>query len=127
MVPTHRDGGQAQFIPAPLPEQGVALGQLLEWMRRHLQQPLPLAQLAERARMSERTLLRRFEEATGHSPKQWLTQERLARARELLEGSDLAVEQIADACGFGSADTLRHHFRRSLQLSPARYRERFAH
>jgi len=127
VVPTHRDGGQAQFIPAPLPEQGVALGQLLEWMRRHLQQPLPLAQLAERARMSERTLLRRFEEATGHSPKQWLTQERLARARELLEGSDLAVEQIADACGFGSADTLRHHFRRSLQLSPARYRERFAH
>jgi AraC family transcriptional activator FtrA len=127
VVPTHRDGGQAQFIPAPLPEQGAALGQLLEWMRRHLQQPLALPQLAERARMSERTLLRRFEEATGHSPKQWLTQERLARARDMLEGSDLAVEQIADACGFGSADTLRHHFRRSLQLSPARYRERFGH
>jgi AraC family transcriptional activator FtrA len=127
VVPTHRDGGQAQFIPSPLPEQGAALGKLLEWMRRHLDKPLALPELAERARMSERTLLRRFEEATGHSPKQWLTQERLARAREMLEGSDLAVEHIADACGFGSADTLRHHFRRSLQLSPARYRERFAH
>lgn len=127
VVPTHRDGGQAQFIPAPLQEQGAALGKLLEWMRRHLDEPLPLSLLAERARMSERTLLRRFEEATGGSPKQWLTHERLARARDLLEGSDLAVEQIADACGFGSADTLRHHFRRHLKLSPARYRERFAH
>ncbi|WP_346949581.1 transcriptional regulator FtrA [Dyella sp.] len=126
VVPTHRDGGQAQFIPAPLPEQGAALGTLLEWMRRRLDQPLPISVLAERARMSERTLLRRFEEATGHSPKQWLVHERLARARELLEGSDLAVEQIADRCGFGSADTLRHHFRRAIKLSPARYRERFA-
>jgi AraC family transcriptional activator FtrA len=127
VVPTHRDGGQAQFIPAPLPEQGEALGKLLEWMRRHLDQPLTIGDLAGRARMSERTLLRRFEAATGHSPKQWLVHERLARARELLEGSDLAVEQVADRCGFGSADTLRHHFRRALKLSPARYRERFAH
>jgi AraC family transcriptional activator FtrA len=126
VVPTHRDGGQAQFIPAPLPEQGAALGKLLEWMRRRLDQPLPLAELAEHARMSERTFLRRFEEATGCSPKQWLTQERLARARELLEGSQWPVERIADACGYGSADTLRHHFRRVLKVSPARYRERFA-
>lgn len=127
VVPAHRDGGQAQFIQSPLPEQGATLGKLLEWMRRHLDQPLPLSLLAERARMSERTLLRRFEEATGCSPKQWLTHERLGRARELLEGSDMAVERVADVCGFGSADTLRHHFRRNLQLSPARYRERFAH
>jgi len=127
VVPTHRDGGQAQFIPAPLPEQGVALGKLLEWMRGHLDQPLPLNELAERARMSERTFLRRFEAATGCSPKQWLIQERLGRARELLEGSQWPVERIADACGFGSADTLRHHFRRTLKVSPARYRERFAH
>jgi AraC family transcriptional activator FtrA len=127
MVPAHRDGGQAQFIQSPLPEQGATLGKLLQWMRRHLDQPLPLSLLAERARMSERTLLRRFEEATGCSPKQWLTHERLNRARELLEGSDIAVERVADVCGFGSADTLRHHFRRHLKLSPARYRERFAH
>ncbi|AHX15188.1 transcriptional regulator [Dyella jiangningensis] len=127
VVPAHRDGGQAQFIQAPLPEQGATLGKLLEWMRRHIDQPLPLIELAERARMSERTLLRRFEEATGCSPKQWLTRERLNRARELLEGSDLPVERVADVCGFGSADTLRHHFRHHVKLSPARYRERFAH
>jgi len=126
VVPAHRDGGQAQFIHSPMPSQGDGLGRLLEWMRRHLDQPQPVSVLAERARMSERTLLRRFEEATGVSPKQWLTRERLGRARELLEGSDLGVDRVAEVCGFGSADTLRHHFRQQLQLSPARYRERFA-
>jgi len=127
VVPAHRDGGQAQFIPSPLPEYGPSLGTLLEWMRRHLDRPLPLAELAARARTSERTLLRRFEAATGRSPRQWLIEERLARARELLEGSRLNVEQIADRCGYGHADSLRHHFRRALGLSPTRYRERFAH
>jgi AraC family transcriptional activator FtrA len=127
VVPAHRDGGQAQFIPSPLPERGESLGTLLEWMRRHLDRPLPLAELAVRARTSERTLLRRFEAATGRTPRQWLIEERLARARELLEGSRLNVEQIADRCGYGHADSLRHHFRRALGLSPMRYRERFAH
>jgi AraC family transcriptional activator FtrA len=127
VVPAHRDGGQAQFIPSPLPEQGQSLGTLLEWMRRHLDRPLPLAELADRARTSERTLLRRFEAATGRTPRQWLIEERLARARDLLEGSRLNIEQIADRCGYGHADSLRHHFRRALGLSPMRYRERFGH
>ena len=127
VVPAHRDGGQAQFIPSPLPERGEPLGTLLEWMRRHLDRALPLAELAARARISERTLLRRFEAATGRTPRQWLIEERLARARELLEGSRLNVEQIADRCGYGHPDSLRHHFRRALGLSPMRYRERFGH
>jgi len=127
VVPAHREGGQAQFIPSPLPVQGEPLGKLLEWMRRHLDQPLPLAELAARAKASERTLLRRFAESTGRTPRQWLIEERMGRARELLEGSTLSVEQIADRCGYASADTLRHHFRRALKLSPARYRERFSH
>jgi len=126
VVPAHRDGGQAQFIQSPLPAQGVGLAKLLDWMRRHMDQPQPISVLAARARMSERTLLRRFEETTGCSPKQWLTRERLGRARELLEGSEMGVERIAEVCGFGSTDTLRHHFRLHLQLSPARYRDRFA-
>jgi AraC family transcriptional activator FtrA len=83
--------------------------------------------LAVRARTSERTLLRRFEAATGRTPRQWLIEERLARARDLLEGSRLNIEQIADRCGYGHADSLRHHFRRVLGLSPMRYRERFGH
>jgi AraC family transcriptional activator FtrA len=125
VIPPHRDGGQAQFIDRPVQEEGAALAAMLDWMRRNLQRELPLRLLARQAKLSERTFLRRFEEATGTTPKDWLTNERLRRARELLEGSGMAVERVATECGFGSADTLRHHFRTRLQLSPRRYRDRF--
>ena len=125
VIPPHRDGGQAQFIERPLQEEGAILAALFDWMRRNLQRELPIRLLAKQARMSLRTFLRRFEEATGTTPKDWVVNERLKRARELLEGSSMPVERVATECGFGSADTLRHHFRTRLKLSPRRYRERF--
>jgi AraC family transcriptional regulator, transcriptional activator FtrA len=125
VIPPHRDGGQAQFIDRPLQEEGAALAALFDWMRRNLQRELPIRLLAKQARMSSRTFLRRFEEATGTTPKDWVINERLKRARELLEGSAMPVERVATECGFGSADTLRHHFRVRLKLSPRRYRDRF--
>ena len=60
------------------------------------------------------------------SPGAWLVAERLARARELLEGTAAPVEDVAAACGFGTAATLRHHFCENLGTSPAAYRARFA-
>lgn len=125
VIPPHRDGGQAQFIDRPVQQEGAALAALFDWMRGNLQRRLPIRLLARRARMSERTFLRRFAAATGTTPKDWIVNQRLQRARELLEGSALAVERVATECGFGSADTLRHHFRTRLKLSPRRYRERF--
>ena len=125
VIPPHRDGGQAQFIDQPVQEEGAALAALFDWMRRNLQRDLPIRLLAQRAHMSERTFLRRFEDATGTTPKDWVIEQRLGRARELLEGSALPVERVATECGFGSADTLRHHFRTRLKLSPKRYRDRF--
>ncbi|WP_161805600.1 helix-turn-helix domain-containing protein [Frateuria defendens] len=105
VVPAHRDGGQAQFIAAPLPERGDTLGRLLDWMRRHLDQALPLEELAARANLSERTLMRRFHAATGCSPKQWLIRERVNRARELLESGTQGLDRVAERCGFGCADS----------------------
>ena len=49
-----------------------------------------------------------------------------ASRRELLEGTDLSIDEIARRSGFGAAATLRHHFRRRLNLSPIEYRERFS-
>ena len=72
-----------------------------------LAEELPLERLADQAGMSLRTFLRRFREATGTTPAEWLVGERLALARDLLETTDLPVERIATECGFGSADTLR--------------------
>ncbi|MGS1012030.1 helix-turn-helix domain-containing protein [Rhodanobacter sp. UC4452_H20] len=88
--------------------------------------PQPIAELAALAAMSERSFMRHFRQATGTSPVHWLIGARVDRARELLESSTLSIDAIAGQCGFGSAITLRHHFRRKLAISPAAYRSRFA-
>jgi AraC family transcriptional activator FtrA len=72
--------------------------------------------------MSPRTLQREFRAATGLAPYQWLTRERVARARELLESSALPPARIAQMVGLRSEEALRHHFRRQVGTAPARYR-----
>lgn len=126
VIPPHREGGQAQFIPQPVHKtEGDALASVFSWAQHHLDQDLTIAQLASRARMSRRTFIRRFENATGMSPGEWVVQARMSRARELLEATPIPVEGVATATGFGSADALRHHFRLRLGTSPAHYRAAF--
>lgn len=126
VVSPHREGGQAQFIDKPVGEFASPwLSRLLGWVQGRLQDRITVAQLAEQARMSKRTLSRRFVETTGTSPLDWITALRVRRAKDLLETTALSMEEIAERCGFGSAPTLRHHFRIRVQLSPNAYRARF--
>ena len=119
----HREGGQAQFIPHPVGEATAPwLSNLVQWTERHLHEPLTMSRLAAVAKMTRRTFFRRFSAMTGGSPADWLTGLRVARARDLLETSPRSIERIAWECGFGSAATMRHHFRRRLKVSPASYR-----
>ena len=127
VVPPQRDGGQRQFIDLPLPPgQGEGFADLLAWMEEHLDQDLPVRTLARRAAMSERTFARRFAAETGTTPGQWLVQQRVHRARRLLEETGEPIESVAHRCGFGSATLLRHHFAALVGLAPAEYRRRFA-
>lgn len=129
VVPPHRAGGQAQYVERPVPREragGARLAALLDRVRASLAEDWPIGRLAQEAAVSPRALHRRFQDATGDSPGAWLLAERLARARELLEADAAAIDDIAEACGFGTAATLRHHFRRSLGTSPAAYRARFS-
>ncbi len=128
VVPPHRDGGQAQYVERPVPREraaGSRLGPLLDRVRAALDQDWPIKRLAAEAAVSPRALHRRFQEASGTSPGAWLVGERLARARELLEEAALPMDDVAAACGFGTAATMRHHFRTTLGVSPAAYRDRF--
>lgn len=127
VVAPHRDGGQAQFIEqaVPVAYESHRLGPLFDYMQATLAQPHSVASLAKFAGMSPRTFLRRFEAATGCTPAKWLLAVRLARSRDLLENSALSVENIAEKVGFGSAATLRHHFRSQLATTPATYRKTF--
>ena len=59
------------------------------------------------------------------SPLRWLLTQRVRRAQELLETSDLSVEQIAARTGMGTATTLRRHFSRQFAVPPEAYRRTF--
>jgi transcriptional regulator GlxA family with amidase domain len=126
VVAPHRDGGQAQFVDAPLPaadERGLAPTRA--WALDRLREPLTVAAMARHAGCSERTFARRFRSETGTTPLQWLLRERVLHARRLLEVTDLPVEDIACEAGFGTAASLRTHFRRSTATSPMAYRRTF--
>lgn len=126
VVPPYRDGGQAQFIPQPIPEpRGTTTATARTWALAHLDQPISLRRLAERNSMSPRTFSRRFRDETGTTPMQWLTSQRLQRTRQLLEETDLTVEHIASRVGFTTAVTLRQHFHAALGVTPSAYRATF--
>lgn len=126
VMPPHRDGGQAQYVAAPVQEKpGRAISGVMDWARKHLADSIDLASLANRGAMSERTFLRRFQESVGLSPVDWLQRERMYLARELLEASDSSLHAVAEQCGYRSLETFRAAFRRTVGTSPAAYRERF--
>jgi transcriptional regulator GlxA family with amidase domain len=121
-----RPGGQAQFIETPLPaETGVSLAETRAWALERLDQQLTLTDLARHAHNSVRTLTRRFRDETGLSPLQWLLHQRIIRARELLESTDLPMDAVAARSGLGSADSMRQHLVRRVGLTPTAYRRSF--
>lgn len=123
VVPPHRDGGQRQFIDRPVPTtQAESLGPVLEWMLANIDEPFTVDDLARRAAMSPRTFARRFVAETGTTPHQWVTDQRVLRARHLLEETDLSVDAVARDAGFGSAALLRHHFTRCTGITPTAFR-----
>ncbi|MGV9882603.1 GlxA family transcriptional regulator [Streptomyces sp. NPDC003006] len=127
VLPSHRDGGQAQYLAAPAPEDSrdERLVEVLAWARENLHEPLPVAELARRAMMSKRSFARRFTAATGTTPHAWLRNLRLSGAEELLETTDLPVEEIAHRVGYGSAAVLREQFVRRRGVPPRSYRRSF--
>jgi transcriptional regulator GlxA family with amidase domain len=126
VVAPWREGGQSQFIERPLPDAGNSgTATTRAWAGERLGEPLTLAALAEHARMSVRTFTRRFREETGMSPQRWLTAQRLALARHLLESTDTSVDRIAATAGFGTPASFRAQFRTALGVAPLSYRRTY--
>lgn len=126
VMPAHRTGGQAQFLERPVAKRdGAEISPLLDAVRSDLSRTWTITEMARFCRMSERTFLRRFTEATGVAPGQWLTSVKVDAAKQRLCQGREKMESIALAVGFGSAHTLRHHFRQTIGISPAEYRARF--
>ncbi|MCV3764953.1 transcriptional regulator FtrA [Rhizobium sp. TRM95796] len=127
VMPAHRSGGQAQFLERPVPRrEGAEIAPLLDAIRADPASAWTISRMAEYCRMSERTFVRRFRDATGVSPGDWIVAERVEQAKERLIRGRESVDEIAVLLGFGGGHALRHHFRRRLGVSPADYRARFS-
>jgi AraC family transcriptional activator FtrA len=125
VAPPHRDGGQAQFFKPQSETHGDSLEVTRRWIAERLAEPLDVASMSSHAGVSPRTFARRFREETGTTPLQWLLSQRVLEARRLLEETDLPVETIAWRTGFGTAASLRDHFRRATATTPTAYRRSF--
>jgi transcriptional regulator GlxA family with amidase domain len=126
VVPPFRDGGQAQYIKRPMPDDSASsTAAARQWALEHLSEPLSVPELAGYSHMSGRTFARRFREETGLPPHRWITRQRLDRARQLLESTGLSVDQIASDVGFATGTSLRQHMNAELGVSPLAYRRTF--
>ena len=126
VVPPHRKGGQAQYVTRPVPEPRFSsTGRAREWALANLHRPVTLRDLAAQESTSTRTFTRRFRDEIGMSPGRWLTQQRVERACALLERTDLSIDEIAAAAGFGTAGSMRLHLQAERGVSPSGYRATF--
>jgi transcriptional regulator GlxA family with amidase domain len=121
----HREGGQAQFFKPQLPPFSGSLEPTRSWALERLAEPLDVAAMSRHAGVSPRTFARRFRLETGTTPLQWLLAQRVLEARRLLEATDLPVDEVAWRVGFGTAASLRDHFRRATATTPTAYRRSF--
>ena len=127
VTPPHREGGQAQYIIARLPESARdSLGAAMAWALDNLTEPITVEDLASRAHLTSRSLNRHFRQRIGTNPLSWLHEQRLRRAQELLEQTDHGIDLIAQQSGFATATTLRRHFRQRLGTTPDSYRRTFS-
>jgi AraC family transcriptional activator FtrA len=126
LMPLHRSGGQAQYVDTPVPQaRGDEMTELLAWAATRIPRGLSVDDLARHAAVSPRTLTRRFRQATGLAPGEWLQGERLRLARRLLETSDHSIELVAQHAGYDTPVAMRAQFARRLHTSPRAYRRTF--
>lgn len=126
VLAAHRNGGQSQFVEAPVPKDASHFSATLDWAIAHIGDAVEVNQLASKANMTRRTFDRHFRKTLNMSPKEWLISQRLERAKTLLESTEQNIDAVAHHSGFETAMAMRHNFRKYLSLSPSNYRKQFA-
>lgn len=125
VISPHRSGGQAQYVESPIPSHNEKFKATLEWAETQVHQSISIDVLANHANMSRRSFDRHFRASVGMSAKKWLDQLRLDKAKTLLESEKLPIDQVAEYSGFVTPESLRHHFKLKLGVSPSQFRHQF--
>lgn len=122
-----RPGGQSQFSNQLAMQFKLSgpLESLSEWLVDNIDQPVSVTDMAQQVAMSPRNFARVFQRETGTTPAKFVEGLRVERAQQLLEASNLGLEQVADKCGFGSAERMRRSFVKTLNVLPVDYKRRF--
>lgn len=118
---------QAPYVSfAPPTDHGDAVvGELQQWLARHYSVASPVEEMQRRAQLSETTFKRRFKKATGCSPLQYVQFLRVEKAKRLLEGSELPVDDVTWQVGYEDAAFFRRLFKRVTGMTPGNYRRKF--
>jgi AraC family transcriptional activator FtrA len=126
VMSAHRNGGQSQYVDTPVHKPHSRFSQALDWAINNLHSPFSVNNFADKANMTRRTFDRQFRSTFDQTPGEWLIMQKLKLAKQLLESDTRNIELIAEMSGFKNATSMRHHFRKSLNLSPRQYRDQFS-
>lgn len=125
-MPRLHQSGYA-FLPVSKPHSDARIGELEEYIHQNFRDNITIEDLAGRAGMSARNLIRRFKAATGRLPGAYLQEVRVAAARQLLESGGRSVERVGVQVGYEDTAFFRRIFKRRCGVTPSAYRERFRH
>jgi AraC family transcriptional activator FtrA len=125
VVSTQRQGGQTQFVQSPVPVVKNQFAASLDWALQNLNEGVDVNGLADKANMSRRSFDRKFRATFNVSPNVWLTEQRIARVKELLENETWSIDRISELAGFETATTMRFHFSKQVGIPPTAYRQQF--
>ena len=127
MLFLRRPGGQSQFSAqlAAQTAEREPIRELQAWIAEHPAGDCAVAALARRVAMSPRNFARVFTREVGVTPAQFVEATRVEAARRRLEESTDGVEAVATRSGFGTAESMRRAFLRTLGVPPSAYRGRF--
>jgi AraC family transcriptional regulator len=121
----HYSGSHVRLRAVPAPPHGLSerqVQQVRAFIREHLNEPLTLEVLAQQVGFSASYFGRVFRRALGASPHEYVQRQRLERAQQLLEQTDLSLAQVALACGFAHQSHLGLVFRQQVGCTPRAYR-----
>ena len=110
---------QTVFHHDPMIEKAIT------WIRANMHQRISMDDIVAQVPASKRNLSRRFREATGESPAEFIQRMRIERAKSLLETSDIPIDRIIEKVGYSDGSAFARQFRNHTMMTPTEYRERF--